>query len=223
MNSFKDEYKELKKIKNIYEEAYKQLVIFPLVDKLYGNKKLIQLDDIDQESKLFNLNNGKPIPGMIYTFLYKAKEILTYDNQEFMDIMPLIFCLRSTPYNFTGINLNMLPNKVRLKFLQEYYETYERYFINIDEFLRDGKPAINTSFLRYMQSPNGSKFAELIGNQIDCNIEFAYRKYYYEYVELFRMIEYTQWKYIPFLEPINAFRKADLSKIYKMYRESLKK
>ena len=153
----------------------------------------------------------------------KAKEILLYDNEEFMDIMPLIFCLRSNEKNFTVINLNMLPNKVRLKFLQEYYDTYERFFINIEQLLHDDKPAINTAFLRYMQSPNGSKFADIIEKQIDCNINFAYRKYYYEFVDIFRMIEYTQWKYIPFLESINAFRKADLSKIYKMYRESLKK
>ena len=42
-----------------------------------------------------------------------------------------------------------------------------------------------------------------------------------EKVDKFRMIEYSEWKFIPFYEPKNAFRKLNQSQLYKLYGESL--
>jgi len=52
------------------------------------------------------------------------------------------------------------------------------------------------------------------------NFNFGYRKYTIDKVKNLRMIEYPEWKYIPFYEPKDAFRRLNLNQIYKLYDRS---
>ena len=165
MRSPEDEYKFLKNLDNIWDIANFTLFEKYIVQNLKGDAKLIEIESTDQESLIISMNGGYPIPGMIYTFIYKGKdmflELKKGKKQEFIDFIPLVFCLNNGPGYFNGINLNMLPEGPRLGFIQSYYESFKKFFENIEIKTQNNKLALNKKFVEFIKGGNGQKMINI--------------------------------------------------------------
>ena len=219
-----DEYKIMKQVNNIGTQAYDILFEKYIVQNLKGEAKLIEIDSTDQESVIGSKNGGYPIPGFVYTFIYRGPNIvieLKKGNKEYTDFVPLMFCMNQDRGNFSGINLNLLPPETRLKFLDSFYDTFYDFFKNVEDLTENNKEALNRRFINFMKSGGGQTMIKLFNNKTGSNFNFAYRKYLMEKVDKFRMIEFSEWRFIPFYNPINAFRKLNQAQLYKLYNQSL--
>jgi len=222
MNSPKDDYKYLKNLDNIFDIAYFTLFEKYMKYKFRGDDKVIEIDDTDQESLLWSQNGGFPLPGIIYTFVYKGAldsiETGKGNPKKYMDLVPLLFCMGSGRTSFKGINLNLLPPLTRLQFLQSFYETFEDFLkAEVDVLAENDKIALNKRFISYIAGGKAQKMIQLFSRKDNENFKFAFRQYSIVKVDQLRMIEYNEWKYIPFYEPKDAFRKLSQSQIYKLY------
>jgi hypothetical protein len=54
------------------------------------------------------------------------------------------------------------------------------------------------------------------------NFNFAYRSYNIKNLRAFRMIEYEEWRYVPFYNAQQTFKKVNFTRIYKAYYDNLK-
>ena len=72
----RDENKVLKNVNNIDEQAYFTLFEKYIIMNLKGEKKLIEIDSTDQESVIATRNGGYPVPGFIYTFIYRGPDAI---------------------------------------------------------------------------------------------------------------------------------------------------
>jgi hypothetical protein len=218
-----DENDILKNVNNINEQAYFILFEKYILQNLKGNDKLIEIDSTDQETVITKRNGGYPIPGFIYTFLYQGpKAIIEIKNKsfEYIDLVPLTFCINNDLGNFSGVNLNLLPPDTRLQFLGSFYETFEGFFKNVESLTENNKEAFNKRFISLVKSGGGQTMIKMFSEKNKENFNFAYRKYLILKVKQLRMVEYSEWKFIPFYEPKDAFRKLNQSEIYKLYNRS---
>jgi len=225
MNEPIDEYKYLSNLDNVWEVAYFTLFEKYMKYKLRGQEKVIQIDDTDQESIILEKNGGFPIPGIIYTFLYKGPNaeirIPPKTVKEYTDLVPLMFCMNIDRESFSGINMNLLPPNARLQFLQSFYITFEDFLKReVDVLSQNDKLALNDRFIAYMKAGKSQEMLKLFNRQNGANFNFAYRKYLIKKVDNLRMVEYPEWKYIPFYEPKDVFRKLSQNEIYKLYGRS---
>jgi len=225
MNPPIEEYKYMKNIDGILDTAYFTLFEKYMKFDLRGEEKLIEIDSTDQESIISSKNGGFPIPGIIYTFIYKGPDISIQDPpkkpKEYTDFVPLVFCMNIERESFSGINMNALPPEVRVLFLQSFYETFQDFLKReADALAQNNKIALNKRFLAYIKSGKGQEMIKLFSKKNNANFNFAYRKYSIGKVDNLRMIEYPEWKYIPFYNPKDAFRKLNQNQIYKLYAKS---
>lgn len=219
----RDENKVLQNVNNIDEQAYFTLFEKYIIQNLKGEKKLIEIDSTDQESLIGRRNGGYPIPGFVYTFIYNGPDVLVeLKNKTFKytDLVPLVFCMNIDRGNFTGINLNTLPPDTRLQFLGSFYETFYDFFKNVEDLTENNKEAFNKRFISLIKSGGGQTMIKLFSKKNGANFNFGYRKYLIEKVDRFRMVEYSEWKFIPFYEPKDAFRKLNQADLYKLYNRS---
>jgi hypothetical protein len=223
MNRPIDDYKYLKDLDNVYDVAYFTLFEKYMQYKLRGEDKVIEIDDTDQESIMLAKTGGFPIPGNVYTFIYKGAldsiKVPKQDPKKYMDLVPLLFCMDFKPgKSFSGLNLNLLPPLARLQFLESFYETFQDFLEKeVDVLAENDKLALNHRFLDYIMSDNTQKMIKLFSRKNNENFKFAWRSYSMPKVGQLRMIEYAEWKYIPFYEPKAAFRKLSQNQIYKLY------
>lgn len=220
MNSPIQEYKFLQGIDGIIDQAYFTLFEKYMIYKLRGLEKAIQIDETDQESIMIKKNGGFPFPGMIYTFLYGGKDVKV-SNKVYSDLVPIVFCFSIGKDSFSGINLNTLPSPVRLKFLDNFYNVFKDFLeYEAETLAQNDKLAINKRFLKFTGSGRGKKMIDSFNKSAGENFNFGYRRYFLSKVKNLRMIEYAEWKYIPFYEPKDAFRKLSYSELYKLYGKS---
>jgi hypothetical protein len=226
MNSPTDEYRFMKNIDNIWDIAYFTLFEKYIIYNLRGEEKKIEIDSTDQESIIMTKNMGYPLPGITYTFIYKGPNVIIKNpklTKEYTDWVPLVFCMNTSPGHFSGINFNVLPPPVRLQFLQSFYDTFIDFLEReVDVLAQNNKLALNKRFIAYIKSGKGQNMIKLFNRQNGENFNFGYRKYSIEKIDNFRMVEYSEWKYIPFYSPTDAFRKLNQSQIYKLYGQSEK-
>jgi hypothetical protein len=225
MNPPIEEYKSLKDINNITDIAYFTLFEKYMKYNLRGEKKKIEIDSTDQESIIVQKNGGFPIPGIVYTFLYKGPDFLIENlpknPSQFTDLVPLVFCMGIDRNSFSGLNMNMLPDRIRLQFLQSFYETFKAFLEREATVLsQHDKLALNKRFISYIQAGKSQEMIRLFSQKHRANFNFAYRKYLMPKINNLRMVEYPEWKYIPFYTPKDAFRKLNLNEIYKLYNRS---
>jgi hypothetical protein len=216
----RDEYNFLKNINNIKDIAYYELFEKYMVENKKGDAKLTEIESTDQESLIITKNGGYPIPGMIYTFMYGEPDqiALNVGAKNFIDAIPLTFCMNIERGSFKGLNMNMLPSSVRLDFFDSFYETFKDFFAREAEVLaQNRKIALNKRFIEFMKSGGGQEMLKLFNRRSGENFNFAYRSYKIEKVKQLRMIEYNEWLYIPFLEPKEAFRMINQSQMHKLY------
>jgi hypothetical protein len=220
MISPKEEHKILKSINNITNIAYHELFEKYLIQNKKGYSKLTEIESADQESLIKSLNGGYPIPGMIYTFIYgQLDKIQTkLANKDFIDNVPIVFCINNDTASFKGINMNMLPPEVRLDFLESFYNTFDDFFKREAEVLsQNNKLALNKRFIEYVKSGKGKEILRMFNDINKANFNYGYRSYKIEKIKNLRMIEYNEWKYIALLEPKDAFRKMNFNQIHKLY------
>ena len=218
-----EEYKELSKLQNISDIAYQTLFEKYIIDDQRGHAKLTELDSTDNETQLSKVTKGYPIPGMIYTFIYKP---LKGDNplivdrntiKEYVDYVPLTFCVNTDVLTFSGINLNTIPNTERLKFLVAYYETYKGYMSDVERLTQNGVLTWNKRFLELAKSGKAQGLIREFNSKMGANFNYGYRKYNMVRVDGLRMIEYEEWKYVSFFDPKNAFRLMNQKQVQGFY------
>jgi hypothetical protein len=220
-----EDYKFLQRVDGVESTAYFTLFEKYMKYNLRGEEKKIEIEDTDQESIIATKNGGFPIPGIIYTFLYKGENFyiqnLPKNPTEYKDLVPLVFCISLEKDHFSGINMNLLPPSIRLQFIQSFYESFQDFLGRESEVLaQNDKLAMNKRFLAYVKSGKGQEMIRLFSLKNGANFNFGYRKYSISKVAQLRMVEYPEWKYIPFYEPKDAFRKLNLNEIYKLYGKS---
>lgn len=220
MLSPKEEYKFLKDIDNIKDQAFYEIFEKYLIQNKKGYDKLTQIESTDQESIIITRNGGYPIPGMIYTFIYGEPDQikLQFGAKEFIDLAPLVFCMNNEFGKFKGINLNMLPVDARLNFIDSFYESFKDFFgRKADVLAENQKLALNKRFIEYTKSGKGQEMIRIFNRKNGANFNYGYRSYLIQKVKQLRMIEYSEWNFIPFYEPKNAFRKINQNQIHKLY------
>jgi hypothetical protein len=219
-------HQQLKRIDKINELAYQYLYENYLKLDLKGDKKLIEIDSTNQESLVKQFNFGVPIPGMIYTFYHlndKIIDILTNlkNNKEFEyhDIAPILFCISSNILTKTikGINMNLLPPDERLKFFECFYHKYQEFFKDVEKFTQNNVNAINKKYLVLTLSGQGQSMITEFNKSQHAIFDYGYRSYHLNNIRKLRMIEFVEWKFIPFLVPKEAFKKINLDTIYSTY------
>ena len=214
-------YKELSHVNNIKDLAYERLFTNYLSLNLKGSQKLMDIDSTDEESLIKQYNMGMPIPGMIYTFWYIPEGSLTILDQgkqkEFIDFAPLMFCTVISPKSFSGINMNMLPNSERLKFFSEYYELYKIFFEDVEELTENNKLAINKKFVIQSLVGKSQDMIKAFSQKQNAYFNYGYRKYNYPNVKQLRMVEFSEWAFIPYFDAKAAFKKMNLKQIYDVY------
>jgi len=224
MNSPKQDFDYYSNLNGIKDIAYFNLFEKYHTIKLTGEKKQIEIDDTDQESVLISKFGGYPIPGIIYTFVYG--ELIKIENlpkkpQEYIDLVPLTFCLNINRDGFTGINLNLLPASTRLSFMQLFYDTYKDFLKReVDVLAQNNKLSLNKEFINLMAKNESRLILKTFSKIASENFSFAFRRYQYPKIKNFRIVEYSEWKYIPYYEPKDAFRKINLSVLYNLYNKS---
>jgi hypothetical protein len=176
--------------------AQKYLVKDLLDSNLKGENKIFELDGIDIESSL----NGKIIPSLIYTFIYdykKDKNLLSFGDK-----FPMVFCLNlimferqnSKSINMRGINLNLMTQEEKVKFLDFIVSTNEKFYT--EQIYKDNnKVHINNIIYSSLSNDN---IIELLSNVVKFDISKYVRMYTISNCKNIRLIEYNLWKYIPF-------------------------
>jgi len=229
MDSPVKRYKSLMNINNIKEIAYNTLFVKYIIENLRGEKKNWEIDSTDQESIMLKKNGGYPLPGFIYTFLYPPvgpKDGIVeikdgINTSKYIDYVPLVFCLSIEKDSFKGINLNVLPDLERLKFLETYYVGYKGFFKDIEKLTENDKLALNKAFISAATPGNVVKILDTMNKFATANFSYGFRTYKMAKIPILRMIEYPEWNYIPFYEPKNAFRLMNQKQIHDLYYRSL--
>jgi len=219
MESPLKKYKQLSHINNIKEIAYDTIFTKYIIRNLKGDEKKWEIDSTDQESLMLKFNGGFPLPGFVYTFIYppKLEEEIKIKDKEYQDFVPLVFCTSVKGKNFSGINLNTLPNIERVKFLQTYWDSYRPFFKDIEEETQNNELAINMKFIILMSGINAPDILELMSKAVNANFKYGFRNYNILRIKQLRMVEYVEWDYIPFYEPKNAFKLMNHKQIYDIY------
>ena len=216
----RDDYNYLKDLNHIKDIAFYEIFTKYLIENKKGHNKLTQLETTDQESIIVARNGGYPIPGMIYTFIYGEPDQIKvrFGAKDFIDVAPLVFCMNNEPTRFRGINMNMLPWQARLGFLDSFYDTFKDFLEKtVDDLADNQKLAINKRFVEYVKSGKGQEMMRLFNRKNGANFNYGYRSYVIPKIKQLRMIEYSEWRYIPLYEPKDAFRKINQSQIHKLY------
>ena len=221
----RDEWKVLSAIDGINDHAYDILFDKYIIQNVTGEQKITEIGGTDQETLIIKKSGGWPIPGFIYTFIYKGREFILEERgkeKKYNDLVPIFFCMDIKMDSFTGLNLNMIPPAEKLRFLDSFWDVFSDFLEReVDALAEYGKEAINKRFVSLMASGGAGKLLRVFNSMNRARFEFAYRKYLPEKVERLRMIEYSEWKYIPFFEPKDAFRKINFKEIYRNYYNSL--
>jgi len=232
MDSPKLIHEKLIHINDIEKVAFNRLYENYLKYNLKGSKKLIDIESTDQETVLNTQKPGQPFEGMVYTFIHlNEKNLSELENLKtgktfvFHDIIPMVFC---TSFNLStkllkGLNLNMLPKGERVKFFQAYYELYKNFLENIEKLTETNQVAINDVYRKAAIAGKNPLIFKRFNDTQHALFNYAYRSYNIHNIRNLRMIEYEEWKYIPFLDAQQAFKKANLDIIYRTYWENRNK
>lgn len=190
------------------------------------------INNISSVQKYKNLH--KIIPGCIYCFVYKAINPTTYiiDNQklQYFDKLPILYVIKETANTITGINLNFCNRDLRVAILNMIYNMDEDFFFNNGDIKNDvenGKIITSNSINKFLLNDN-TCIQQIMYKlnktyNIPNNPNIFIRTYSKDLIRNIRMIEYWQWKHIPFLNYNASENKQDvLDTIYKLTHTDIK-
>lgn len=207
---FVDFYKENIGNSSMLDEARKRLVANTLSSPLVGDNKIVDLESTDMESKV----RVQFTPSLFYTFFYLAEND-TIAGVSAVDYIPLILCAKKSGKFVEGLNFNILPNEMRAVMLDAIDKSFDNYYTvrGLNE-AQAGELAINETFGDILL--NDSKriqFMKYFETKTGVSIMSAYRKYNISHISKPRMIEYSDYKYIPLLYFEDAVRGIALNKL----------
>lgn len=190
------------------------------------------INNISSVQKYKNLH--KIIPGCIYCFVYKAINPTTYiiGNQklQYFDKLPVLYVIKETPNTITGINLNFCNRDLRVAILNMIYNMDEDFFFNnsdIKNEVDNGKIITSNSINKFLLNDN-TCIQQIMYKlnktyNIPNNPNIFIRTYSKSLIRNIRMIEYWQWKHIPFLNYNASENKQDvLNTIYNVTHTDIK-
>lgn len=202
---------------SVSKPEYEKMAFEYLVkDKLdavfsYSNNSK-QLTAMNMESSL----KSSFIPSMIYTFSYETDMQEKIAKYSFYDIVPVILCTFNDGETIAGLNFNFIPTDIRAVILDIIYNTFKSFYDDeLDNAVQKRNAIINTSFAQYLIPDKGISFFNLLSTKIGIDITKAYRTYKKSDIKNTRLIEFDEWKYIPFLVFEDAVRGASLAAIQK--------
>lgn len=224
MESPLEVHEQMKRLENIEDLASERLFENYLILNLKGADKRIDIESTDQESIAMKM--GVAFPGMIYTFinmnetnLSQLENARTGKLVEFHDFTPILFCTSYNPSKklIKGLNLNLLPKEERLKFLIAFYSHYDKFFERVEEKTEYQKQALNKKYIIASIIGKNPMIFQRFNKIYGARFEFAYRSYNLPNIRNYRMIEYEEWRYIPFYDAKHTVRKIGLQQIYDLY------
>lgn len=191
------------------ERATENLVRLLLVNNKRGTGKTNELTGMDMESTF----NYTVLPSMIYTFLYDSPNAEKIDETNFKDHLPVILCTSFDGKYITGLNFNLIPNDVRANILDIIYNAFQNFYDDVvNDAVLKNKAVLNEKFAALLvNDKNRSEFMKILDTKLGISVSSAYRVYDIKYIRNLRLIEYDNWKYVPFLSFKDSVRGAGLA------------
>jgi hypothetical protein len=202
-------------------QATKSLVQMLLVDNARGANKSNELTGMNMESTF----NYTLLPSMIYTFLYNSPDSEHINETNFKDHIPVILCTSFDGKYVTGINFNLIPNDIRANLLDIIYNAFKNFYTNdVEKAVAKNKATINEKFANLLvNEKTRADFLKILNDKLGINVSNAYRVYDVKYIKNVRLIEYDNWKYVPFLSFKDSVRGAGLATLQRKMVDRSKK
>lgn len=218
MEAPKDSYKKNAGNATMRKDAYSQF--YNKYIKNDANEFFLNLHEGEQIS-----SNSKPfwIPGRLYTFGYDPlyKDVLSYyDKRPIIMVHDLYVHPNTKNELIVGINLNFLPETVKVAVLQFYYEKFKTEIDNAINSYWEGK--IITITQKIVSFLKDWLLQLKIFSTKNINFGFAYRQYIQNRVLNPVLVEYDDWSLIPFIQSKDIVGK-NLKEIYGDYDKFLTK
>lgn len=160
------------------------------------------------------------IPGRIYTFQYDP---LYKDKLDYYDKRPIVFVhgvmtSRTGNQILVGINLNFLPEQVRVTVLEYFYQQFKGDYKKSNDVL--GKITIIQRAIQFLK--NWLVTLQVFNDQAKVGYQFAFRNYIISprHMKGLTLVENTDWEYIPFIQTKDIVG-VGIDKIYQDYADSL--
>lgn len=201
------------KLQSVAAQATQNLVQTLLVDKIKGPSKSQELTGMDMERTF----NKTLYPSMMYTFLYDSPDAEQVNNTTFKDHTPVILCMSFDGNCITGLNFNLIPNDIRAHILDIIYNAFTSFYKDkVSAAVMNNSAALNEQFASMLANEKTrSGFMQILNASLGLDVSNAYRTYNVKYVRNIRLIEYDNWKYIPFLSFVDSVRGAGLAALQK--------
>lgn len=208
-NEYHKEFGMLRGRKNVFEY---------FLDSYYKPTPKLKQKQVNTFKQLF--------PGRIYTFKYNP---LYKDSLDYYDRRPIILAVKSfnaktTKNNITvGINLNFIPNKVRLNMLQVLFRSFKQI---IDTDVRKRQNDNYSGLPTFLFSPTYDYYGliqYMFETIVKSGYKYAIRSYIFTRMNNISFIEYEDWGLIPLIESVDI-NGASTSEIHSAYwNQSLQK
>jgi len=211
MESPKNSYKRIKKDHNRIKNSFSYFKE-KYIDK-DENKYFLKLN----EGKLLESSKALFIPGRIYTYQYDPlyKDVLSYYDKRPVVIVHSIYKHPNTKNNLlVGINLNFLPEKIKVTVLQYYYEQFKKEIERSEKEYWNNRLFLTSS--RIISFLKDWLLQLRVFNSKNLNYGFAYRQYIITRMLNPVLVEYDDWEIIPFLHSKEIIGKS-LPDIYREY------
>lgn len=183
-----------------------------LIDDKLRSKNIIpskQITGMKMESQL----NLSIYPSMFYTFLYNTDTIQQYGTLQFIDRVPLLLCMTNISGVISGINFNFIREDIRPILLDIIYNSFESFYSNdLSNAVNNNQYLINNKLANiFINDQTRNVFLSWLDKKTGIKISNTYRIYNKNYISNIKLIEYDEWKYIPFLNFSDAIRGINLA------------
>lgn len=204
-----------------YTKKAKKTILVDLYDKnLYGKDRAIDLEFWEDEKYFKEVSLF--IPGCFYIFRHDGQIIKNQEGKEFHDVVPIFLALsvgtdrEGEDKYVLGINFNVLTKPVRAAILQELNDADPKFFDNLFLDRWNKKHTYSKTIVKMFIGPRLSKFCERICQKYKIDKKsVAFRKYFIKNISKVRLIDYWQWKFLPFLDFEKGIRGVNLAKLQK--------
>jgi hypothetical protein len=212
--SFLDVYAKTKNKDQLRKDAF-----FYFNDKYY--KTPFQEYWIFEQTERFKARKLKFfIPGRVYTFQYTPH---TKDDLSYYDKRPMVYVFgeyvsESTGYNILqGINLNFLPEKAKVLFLNTALTLFQKAYAEADKM--SDMDRISSMKAINLMVTNWFFMAQNFNRRAKIGLEFATRNYDIAKIQRPVLIELEDFEMIPFYVP-REFAGKPPAFIYQLYLRS---
>jgi hypothetical protein len=151
-------------------------------------------------------------PGKIYIFRYQNP--VTKERLEQWDANPVVLSLGRVDDNDIGINLNYLPQPIKLKVLDRIYKSFGSK-IEEQEAKKPGQAKAQKDIISF-DTKTILRFLSSAG------LEYAIKRYVTNLRVGTKVIDASGWKYVPLLDLVQ-FKKTDIRKVQSGYSKYINK